>query len=116
MVHGVAVVWLPVSDLSEAVGFYSEKLGLKVETQEDDWAELEANGLRIGLNPSEDPSGGGGGVVAFQPDGGIEETVEELKGKGVDFPGDVSDFPWGRIAAFKDQDGNDLQLYEPPSS
>ena len=35
---------------------------------------------------------------------------------GVEFEGDVSEHPWGKIASFKDPDGNDLQLYEPPTS
>jgi catechol 2,3-dioxygenase-like lactoylglutathione lyase family enzyme len=51
-----------------------------------------------------------------RPDEGIESAVEELKGKGVEFAGDVSDHPWGRVASFKDPDGNDLQLYEPPAA
>jgi len=115
MVHGVSVVWLPVSDMDQAVTFYSETLGLTVRDRQEEWAELEANGLRIGLNARESPAGDGGAVIAFQPDGGIEGAVQELKGLGVEFAGDVSDHPWGRIAAFVDPDGNALQLFEPPS-
>jgi predicted enzyme related to lactoylglutathione lyase len=116
MVHGVSVVWLPVTDVGRAVGFYRETLGLEVLDQQDDWAEVEANGLRIGLNgtESETPGGEGGAVIAFQPEEGLDETVEALKGQGVEFAGDVSEHPWGRIAAFHDPDGNSLQLYEPP--
>ncbi|MGI8459663.1 MAG: hypothetical protein ACR2LI_16315 [Propionibacteriaceae bacterium] len=28
--------------------------------------------------------------------------------------GGISDHPWGRIAAFKDSEGNDLRFYGPP--
>jgi len=28
----------------------------------------------------------------------------------------MSEHEWGRVATFKDSEGNDLQLYEPPSS
>jgi predicted enzyme related to lactoylglutathione lyase len=116
MVHGVSVVWLPVTDIGRAVGFYGEALGLDVLDQQEQWAELEANGLRIGLNArdEETPTGDGGAVLAFRPERGIDAAVEELGGKGVEFPGGVSEHPWGRIASFKDPDGNDLQLYEPP--
>ncbi len=33
----------------------------------------------------------------------------------MDIPGDISEHAWGRVASFKDPDGNDLQLYEPPA-
>jgi predicted enzyme related to lactoylglutathione lyase len=116
MVHGVSVVWLPVTDIGRAADFYEQTLGLKSVNRQDEWAELEANSLRIGLNArdEESPGGDGGAVVAFQPEGGIDGAVSELEGKGVTFPGGVTDHPWGRIASFQDPDGNDLQLYEPP--
>jgi predicted enzyme related to lactoylglutathione lyase len=117
MMQGIATVWLPVTDIDRAVGFYRDTLGLSVGRQESEWAELQADGLRIGLNAhdEESPAGDGGAVVAFRPEAGIEEAVQELKGKGVEFAGDVSEHPWGKVATFKDPDGNDLQLYAPPS-
>ena len=116
-ITGVATVWLPVTDLTRAVEFYSGALGLAVSQQEDAWAELEAGGLTIGLNAHEEetPGGEGGAVVAFRPDGELEQAVEELGGRGVAFNGEISDHPWGRIANFSDPDGNALQLYTPPS-
>jgi predicted enzyme related to lactoylglutathione lyase len=117
-VFGVSAVWLPVTDLDRSVEFYTERLGLERQKHGDSWAEMNANGLRIGLNAngSERPVGEGGAVVAFQSEGGIEQAVEELSGGGVQFAGEITEHPWGRIATFKDPDGNDLQLYEAPSS
>jgi predicted enzyme related to lactoylglutathione lyase len=116
MVHGVSVVWLPVADITRAVEFYDQTLGLERLDVQEQWAELDANGLRIGLNAREEetPSGGGGAVLAFQPEGELEQAVSELEGKGVQFQGGISEHPWGRIAAFTDPDGNALQLYTPP--
>lgn len=116
MVHGTSVVWLPVSDIDQALGFYGDTLGLEELRRENEWAELDANGLRIGLNArdEEQPGGGGGAVLAFQPQGGLDGAVDELSGQGVEFPGGITEHPWGRIATFRDPDGNDLQLYEPP--
>ena len=117
MVKGVATVWLPVTDIERAVGFYRDTLGLSVSSQQPEWAELEAEGLKIGLNArdEETPGGDGGAVVAFRPDGEIDDTVSELEGKGVEFAaGGISEHPWGRVATFQDPDGNDLQLYAPP--
>jgi len=116
MASGVAAVWVPVTDMQRAVAFYRDTLGLTVADQSDDWSEIDANGLRIGLNGREStgPSNGGGAVVSFQPDGAIEDEVEALRGRGADIQGEISEHPWGKIIPFKDSEGNDLQLYSPP--
>jgi predicted enzyme related to lactoylglutathione lyase len=115
MVHGVSVVWLPVMEMERSVAFYEGTLGLKRLDVQEQWAELEANGLRIGLNAREEETpGDGGAVLAFQPEGELDDAVAELKQKGVEFEGGISEHPWGRIAAFRDPDGNALQLYAPP--
>jgi predicted enzyme related to lactoylglutathione lyase len=117
MIKSISAVWLPVEDMSRALKFYGETLGLSVNQQDDDWSELELDGQKVGLNakPSESPSGDGGALIAFRPDGELEDEVQRLKDAGVEFSGDISEHPWGRIAPFKDPDGNDLQLYAPPS-
>ena len=115
-VQGVATVWVPVKDMERAVGFYRDTLGLEVTREDDGWAEADAGGLMIGLNGRE-PEGagdGGGPVISFQPDGELEDAKRQLESQGVSFPGEVSEHPWGRIATFKDSEGNDLQLYAPP--
>ena len=115
MVHRTAVIWLPVTDMQRSVSFYRDTLSLEAVRDGDDWAELDANGLHIGLNATESPHGNGGAVIAFQPEGGLDRTVEELRSDGVEIAGELSEHPWGRVATFKDPDGNDLQLYEPPT-
>ena len=116
MIKGVAAVWLPVTDMGRAVAFYGETLGFEVTKHEEEWSEVDANGLKLGLNGSEpeSPRGDGGALVAFQPEGELEPEVERLRGAGVEFSGPISEHPWGRIVPFKDPDGNDLQLYAPP--
>jgi predicted enzyme related to lactoylglutathione lyase len=118
LIKGMANVWVPVEDTDRAVDFYENTLGLPVVKRDGPWAEVDANGVRIGLNGRE-PRGtraGGGPVLTFQPDDSLEETVEQLRGKGVEFSAEISDHDWGRVATFKDSEGNDLQLYEPPRS
>ena len=117
MLKGIAAVWLPVTDMDRAVGFYGETLGFKVTERDDDWSSLDANGLLLGLNgsPEESPRGDGGAAVAFQAEGGLEDEVNRLKEAGVEFTGEISEHPWGRIVPFKDPDGNDLQLYASPN-
>ncbi len=102
MLDGVAVVWMPVQDMERAKGFYRDTLGLRITNQDAEWAEVDANGLTLGLNGRE-PSGArgeGGPVVTFQPEDDLEATLDGLK---------------GRVATFKDSEGNDIQLYEPPA-
>ena len=114
MITGISAIWLPVSDMNTAVGFYRDTLGLDVVEHDGDWTEVTAGDQRIGLNAHESPGGDGGAVIAFGVDD-LDATVAALKDRGVAFSGDVSEHPWGRIAPFKDPDGNDLQVYASPS-
>lgn len=114
MIKGIATVWLPVTDMEQAVSFYRDTLGLEVTEHDGDWTEVTADGVTIGLNQGESPRGDGGAVIAFNADSSLEDEVDRLKGAGVVFPDGISEHPWGRIVPFKDADGNDLQLFEPP--
>jgi predicted enzyme related to lactoylglutathione lyase len=118
MLRGIAVVWMPVQDIERAKGFYRDTLGLRITNEDRDWAEVDANGLTLGLNGRE-PSGvegKGGPVVTFQPEGSLEESLDDLKNQGVEVPAGISEHPWGRVATFKDSEGNDIQLYEAPKN
>jgi predicted enzyme related to lactoylglutathione lyase len=116
MLEGVAVVWMPVQDIERAKGFYRNTLGLEITNEDGDWAEVDANGLTIGLNGREPEGAGaeGGPIVTFQPEAGLETTVDNLKDQGVEVPAGISEHPWGRVTTFKDSEGNNVQLYEPP--
>jgi len=114
MIKEIARVWLPVTDMDKAVSFYRDSLELDVVEHDGDWSEVTAGDQLIVLNEGESPAGDGGAVIAFAVDD-IDSSVEQLKGKGVEFSGEVSEHPWGKIAPFKDPDGNDLQLYAPPT-
>jgi predicted enzyme related to lactoylglutathione lyase len=116
MARSVATVWVPVDDMERAKRFYGGTLRLDVGKETPEWSEIDAGNLTIGLNAREDTSAHaeGGAVITFTPEGGIDAEVERLRGEGVEFVGGISDHPWGRIAAFKDSEGNDLQLYAPP--
>jgi predicted enzyme related to lactoylglutathione lyase len=114
---GVATVWLPVEDMSRAVKFYGETLGLTVKNEGDDWSEVDGNGVTIGLNARESTHGGAGGgaILTFQPDVDLYDEIVRLTDAGVKFIDEVAQHPWGKIATFKDSEGNDLQLFEPPA-
>ena len=116
MIKGVANVWVPVQDIERALAFYQNTLGFTLIKQDGLWAEVDANGLNIGLNGRE-PQGAqssGGPVITFHLDSSLEDAIDELKGQGVMFPTGISEHEWGRVATFNDSEGNELQLYEPP--
>lgn len=115
VISKIDAIWFPVSDMDRAVAFYRDRLGLEVLEHDGDWSEVTAGDQRIGLNSSESPSGDGGAVVAFGVEGPIEDAVQALKDQGVEFVDGLSEHPWGKIAPFKDSEGNDLQLYQPPA-
>ena len=116
MLRGVANVWVPVEDIERALDFYHNTLGFPVIKQDGPWAEIDANGLNVGLNAREVQGArtGGGPVITLRPESELEEAVEDLESKGVEFSAEISEHEWGRVATFKDSEGNDLQLYEPP--
>jgi predicted enzyme related to lactoylglutathione lyase len=114
VINGISIIWLPVSDIDRAVGFYRDSLGLEVAEHDGEWAEVTAGDQKIGLNARETPAGEGGAVIAFSVDN-LDDTVAQLRDKGVEFTGEISEHPWGRLAPFKDPDGNDLQVYTSPS-
>jgi len=112
-----ANVTLMVSDFNRSINFYTEALGLTLKARYgDDWAEVQAPGLTIGLHPT-----GERGPSTIQASGvsiglgvsGIEQVMAELQAKGVQFssPG-VIDTGVERLANFHDPDQTPLYLYE----
>ena len=100
-----------VSNMDNAVEFYSVKLGLElINRYGDHYAEIQAPGLMIGLHPaSEKISIGnnlsiGFGVINF------DKTIENLNAKGIEFTIEQDD--WIRLAYFTDPDNNQLFLAE----
>lgn len=117
MAKGVAAVWMPVEDMDRALQFYGQTLGLSVKSEGEDWSEVDANGVSVGLNAREatHSESGGGAILTLQPSIDLYDEVVRLTDAGVEFVGEVATHPWGRIASFKDSEGNDLQLFEAPS-
>jgi hypothetical protein len=43
----------------------------------------------------------------------LEQTIAELKGKGAEFAGDISNAGFGRIAMLKVPGAGEMMIYEP---
>lgn len=113
-----------VSDMDEAVHFYTEILGLKLRFRADNhWAEVTAGDtLVLGLHPASPaaaPPGTRGaiqiGLNVTQP---LEGIVARLREQGVDVADTIADDgDAGRFVTLTDPDGNALYLWEgAPSS
>ena len=99
MIRGVANVWMPVQNIDRAVNFYENILGLPVVKRDGPWAEVDANGVRVGLNGRE-PEGvesEGGPVLTFQPESSLDDVIADLKERGVEFPAEISEHYWGQV-------------------
>src|ERR1700752_3722659 len=95
-----------ISDVDHALKFYSEVLGMRVKSHwEKDFAELEMDGLTIGLHPATQkgprPRTSGSITIGLEVDN-LDASVTELKLKGVEFHGTLVDDGPLRLAFFSD--------------
>jgi uncharacterized protein (TIGR00369 family) len=108
---------LAVSNFKEAIDFYTDILGLKLNMRfGDQWAVLDGGGgLLIALIPKMD-EGGPGTAVGLGVSGSFDHVVEGLRERGVAFDGSIIEDHHVRIARFSDPDGNPLYLTSAPPS
>ncbi len=111
MLKRINFTTVPVKDQSRALAFYTEKLGLKVFTDQtmgpERWIELKIPGAETMLvlfhTPGHEP--GPVPAVAFIADN-VQATYEEFRAKGVDFTQPPKKEHWGEHAICKDSEGN----------
>jgi len=113
---------IPVKDLEKCVSFYRDKVGLKLQHQEDDiayfvFSKQERPGVALvtmnnavnliseaQVRPKEEAIHRTYFAV-FLDD--VDKEYEELRSRGVNFVKPPTTFPWGqRIAYFEDPEGN----------
>ena len=114
-VHGVDFVGFPTRDLSAAVSFYGETLGLprSVYNEERNYAEFETGNLtlsvynpeKMGLEHHVNPN-----PLALHVDD-VANARAQLEQRGVSFNGDTLDTGVCHMAFFADPDGNALMLH-----
>ena len=109
-------VTIMVADMERSIHFYTDALGLPLGFRAgNEWAQIEAPGLTIGLHPVREPA-------AAPPDGrisigfGVQDlaaTIASLRQNGVAIA-DLGDVEPGRdrLVHFADPDGTPLYLIE----
>lgn len=105
-----------VSDIRRTEKFYNETMGLTLERMEGPepfWLQGRlANGLELVYFEMPAQRGDSPAIVFTIAEGGIDDIVAELAGKGVTIVTPVSEAPGGWSADFLDPDGFGLGLYQ----
>ena len=118
MIKRIKFLGVPVGDQDRALQFYTEKLGMRILTDQEfsekqRWIELSIPGAETG-------------IVLFTPEGqedrigtfvntswevdDIGKTYDELVARGVEFTGPPQKQAWGTFAILKDSEGNEIVL------
>ncbi|MEK6858722.1 MAG: VOC family protein [Nanoarchaeota archaeon] len=113
-----AIIDVKVKDLKRAIEFYTETLGLHCRHEDKEWAAIKVGDAEIHLYLH---AGITVGLEFYVDD--LDNEVKKLTKKGVNFFSDkkmanfisvdenqITAFPWGRNAFFKDSEGNQLAL------
>lgn len=106
MLSNESSVAVMVSDAKKSAAWYKEKLDFEVSTEDDHWITAWSKGANWKLHLCEgDLEPGNTGIGFYASD--VNQTVSELKKKGVKFSTDYKKTDWGgEIAKFDDPDGN----------
>ncbi|WP_430965999.1 VOC family protein [Spongiimicrobium sp. 2-473A-2-J] len=116
MIKGINTMFYS-SKAKELREFLRDKIGFKATDIGDGWLVFDiVEGGDMGVESS-DESGqhgkpSGTHHISFYCDN-IDETVKELKSKGVEFKGEIEDLGWGLVTYFKVPGDFFLQLYQP---
>jgi catechol 2,3-dioxygenase-like lactoylglutathione lyase family enzyme len=108
MINGVHAI-IYSRDAEGVRGFFRDVLGLSSVDAGGGWSIFALPPAELAAHPTD-------GAVRHElyllcDD--IQATVEELRGKGVEFAGPVSDQGWGLLISIRLPGGGELGLYQP---
>jgi hypothetical protein len=103
------------SHAEELRTFFRDKIGLQGTDVGDGWLIFDVPEADLGVHPNQTHQGevrSGTADISFYCDD-IAQTVEELKGKGVEFTQEIEDHGYGLVTNFKAPGDFVVQLYQP---
>ena len=119
----MATIRYLVSDVEEAVAFYTQQLGFSLDQQFGPIAMVSRADLQLWLSgprtsaarPMPDgriPEPGGWNRLVIQVDD-LTSLVETLKGEGTHFRNEIISGPGGKQILAEDPAGNPIELFQP---
>ena len=113
MIKGVHTMFYS-SAPDELRAFIRDKLGFPYTDVGEGWLIFDLPEADMGCHPADDHEGTSSGThnISFYCDD-IEKTVEELRGRGVEFTGGIEDVGYARATFFKMPGDVNVQLYQP---
>ncbi len=108
MIIGVHAI-IYSADPERVRAFFRDVLGLSSVDAGNGWPIFALPPAELAAHPAEES----GHHQLYLMCDNIHPTVEELRGKGVEFSTEISDTGWGLMTTLKLPDGSDLALYEP---
>jgi predicted enzyme related to lactoylglutathione lyase len=110
----IAFVSYPVTNLDRAVEFYQKVLEIEPLLHREDWAEFKLEGQRFSLKKETLLQTEHSGAIVYFMAKPIQNFIDRLEGFGAKTLGSVETYSYGKLARFKDPEGNIFGLYEPP--
>jgi catechol 2,3-dioxygenase-like lactoylglutathione lyase family enzyme len=113
MITGVHTMFY-TSEPEALRAFLRDKLGFPASDAGDGWLIFDLPSADMGCHPADAGKGAPSGThdISFFCDD-IRSTVEQLRGRGVEFDGEVEDRGYGFVTHFRVPGGFRLQLYQP---
>lgn len=112
MIRGMHAMFYS-SQANELRAFLRDKLLLSGTDIGHGWLIFDAPEADLGVHPTEDGQPRSGTAdISFYCDN-IEQTVNELQGRGVEFTQPVEDHGYGFVTYFKVPGDFQVQLYQP---
>jgi hypothetical protein len=112
MIRGMHAMFYS-SEAAELRAFFRDKLGLCGTDVGDGWLIFDAPEADLGVHPLDDHvTASGTPDVSFYCDN-IEQTVRELRERGVEFTQEIEDRGYGLVTFFKVPGRFEIQLYQP---
>ena len=115
MIRGMHAMYY--SSQAEALrNFLRDQLGLSATDVGGGWLIFDAPEADLGVHPTDgNEPASGTSDISFYCDN-IEETVAELRARGVEFTQEVEDHGYGLVTHFKAPGDFKIQLYQPKYS
>lgn len=112
MIRGLHAMFYS-SQADELRAFLRDKLGLQGKDVGGGWLIFDAPEADLGVHPTgDDDASSGTADISFYCDD-VEQTVRELRSRGVEFTQEVQDHGYGLVTFFKVPGGFTVQLYQP---